>query len=240
MISEHNHEHKHHQDHHCHRQHTTESCVSMVPIFNHLDDDQMDEIMQTIKHKSYKKNEIIYMPSEESDTLYIVREGRIKLYRLSAAGKELLIGFLNPGDFTGELSLFREGHYERFAEATMDTKLCTIQRDDLQELLLKYPSISLKLLSEFSNRIEESEKQQTRYATEKVETRIALFIAESLENKDSTIFEFPMSKKDLASYLGTTPETMSRKLNELEEVGLVERISNKKLKVLDLDGLLLV
>ena len=147
---------------------------------------------------------------------------------------------MNPGEFTGELSLFREGTYERFAEVTMDTELCTINRRDLQEFLVKYPSISLKLLSEFSNRLEESEKQQTRYATEKVETRIALFIVESLENENSNMVELPMSKKDLASYLGTTPETVSRKLTELEDAGYIERLSNKQIKILDLDGLLLV
>ena len=235
MKIEHN-----HTDHHSHDGHDMKSCISMVPIFNHLDEHQMDEIMQTIRHLKYKKDEIIYMPGEESDTLYIVRSGRVKLYRLSTSGKEQVLSFLNPGEFTGELSLFREGSYERYAEAIIDTELCTIKRSDLQEFLLKYPTISLKILSEFSNRIEVSEKQQTRYATEKVETRIALFIAESLEDENATTFELPMSKKDLASYLGTTPETISRKLNELEEARLIKRVSNKEIKVLDLDGLLMV
>lgn len=229
------------QDKNNHHNHSHISlCVAQVPIFNHLEDHEMNEIMQTIKHLSFKKNEIVYRPGEESDTLYIVNRGRLKIYRLSESGKEQIISFLNPGEFTGELSLFRQGHYERFAEATMDTELCTISRKDLHEFLLKYPSISLKLLSEFSNRIEVSEKQQTRYATETVETRIALFIAESLENETSTIVELPMSKKDLASYLGTTPETISRKLTEFENAGLIKRLSNKTIKVLDLDDLLLI
>lgn len=244
MSIEHNHKNTEHcstsSKQHCHSHHDVKSCISGVPIFNHLNDDQMDEIMQTIRHINYKKNEIIYRPGEESDTLYVVREGRVKIYRLSASGKEQLISFLNPGEFTGELSLFREGQYERFAEATVDTELCTIQRQDLHEFLIKYPSISIKMLEEFSNRLEESEKQQTRYATEKVETRIALFIAESLANVEATMVELPMSKKDLASYLGTTPETVSRKLTELEEAGYIKRLSNKKIKVLDLDGLLMV
>ncbi len=220
--------------------HNLKSCVSIVPIFNHLEEDEMIEIMQKIRHINYKKGEIVYRPGEESDTLYIVNRGRLKLYRISESGKEQVIGFLNPGEFTGELSLFREGNYERFAEAIMDTQLCTLKRSDLKEFLIKYPSISLRILSELSNRIEESEKQRTRYATEKVETRIALFIAESLENEDNRLVELPMSKKDLASYLGTTPETISRKLAELEEEGYIERLSNKKIKVLDLDGLLMV
>lgn len=220
--------------------HDLQTCVASVPIFNHLEEEQMNEILQLVKHSDYKKNEYIYMAGDQSDTLYIVRRGQMKLFRISESGKEQVLAFINPGEFTGELALFREGYYERFAQATMDTQICSIARKDLEEILLKYPTISLKLLTEFSNRIESSEKQQTRYATEKVDTRIALFIAESLEDENTKIFELPMSKKDLASYLGTSPETISRKLSEFEDLGYIEKISNKKIKILDLDGLLLI
>lgn len=212
----------------------------MVPIFNHLNEEQMEKMMPRIKEAKFNKNEIIYSAGDESDTLYVVRKGRVKLYRLSASGKEQLIAFLNPGEFTGELALFREGGtYGRFAQATMDTECCTINRKDIQEFLLEHPSIAFKMLEEFSNRIETSEKQQTRYATEKVDTRIAMFILESLEEGKS-IVELPMSNKDLASYLGTTPETISRKLNEFEEAGLIKRQSNRKIKILDEDELLFI
>ena len=79
----------------------------MVPIFNHLNEEQMEKIMPRIKDAKFKKNELIYSGGDASDTLYVVRRGRIKLYRLSASGKEQLIAFLNPGEFTGELALFR-------------------------------------------------------------------------------------------------------------------------------------
>lgn len=223
------------------KQQDSRSCISLVPIFNHLKDDQMEEIKERVTQNIYKKDEIIYMTGDESDSLYIVSRGRIKLYRLSESGKEQVISFLNPGEFTGELALFREGYHENFAQATMETEICTIKRDKLQKFLLKYPSISLKLLNEFSNRLEESEKQRTRYATEKVETRIALFIAESIDiNNDTMLIELPMSKKDLASYLGTTPETISRKLTEFEEAEYIERHPNNQIKILDLDGLLMI
>lgn len=201
----------------------------------------MEKIMPRIKEAKFKKNELIYSAGDPSDTLYVVRRGRVKIYRLSASGKEQLISFLNPGDFTGELSLFRqEGSYGRFAEATMDTECCTISRKDLQEFLLDYPTISLKMLEELSNRIETSEKQQTSYATEKVDTRIAMFILEGLDSRVSNMVELPMAKKDMASYLGTTPETISRKLNEFEQAGFIKNHSNKKIEVLDEDELLFI
>ncbi|MGM8216420.1 Crp/Fnr family transcriptional regulator [Bacillaceae bacterium W0354] len=215
-------------------------CISLVPIFNHLEKEQMDEIMKTVKSLSYKKGEIIYHAGDQSDSLYIVNKGKIKIYRLSETGKEQLLRFLEPGDFTGELALFKQTTHEAYAEAIVNTKVCMIKRSDLQQFLLKYPSISLKILQEFSNRLEESEKQTTRFATEKVETRIALFLAECAEDENNLEFALPMSKKDLASYLGTTPETISRRLTDLEEQGLIEQKPHRTIKVLDLDGLLLI
>jgi len=119
--------------------------------------------------------------------------------------------------------------------------VCVMKRADLQKLLIKYPVISLKLLSEFSNRLGEAEKQTTRFATEKVETRIALFLTECVEENDLPMeFILPMSKKNLASYLGTTPETISRKLYELEEAGLIKNKAHNGIEILNLEGLLLV
>ncbi|KAF0091779.1 MAG: CRP/FNR family transcriptional regulator anaerobic regulatory protein [Fusobacteria bacterium] len=218
-----------------------ESCVAIVPIFNHLEKSQMEEIMGVTHSVAYKKGEVIYSAGDQADSLYIVNMGRVRIYRLSEAGKEQLLRILKPGDFTGELALFNETLHEAYASAMVDTSICTVKRLDLQDLLLKYPSISLKVMAEFSRRLERAERQTTRLATEKVDTRIALFLAECLEvgsmNNEITL---PMSKKDLASYLGTTPETISRKLYELETLGYIRLISNKKIQIIDLDSLLLI
>ncbi|WP_373738270.1 Crp/Fnr family transcriptional regulator, partial [Jeotgalibaca porci] len=93
--------------------------------------------------------------------------------------------------------------------------------------------------AEFSNRLEQSERQTTIVATEKVEIRLAMFLVELLE-EGSNIATLPMTKKDLASFLGTTPETISRKLGSLEDRGLIKQISNKEIAIMDVDELLLV
>lgn len=224
----------------CHH-HSHKSCVSLVPIFNHLEPEQMDEIMAAARSVLYKKGELIYQAGEQSDSLYIVNKGKIRIYRLSESGKEQLLRILNPGEFTGELALFNEGVHENFAEAMVETQVCLIKRLELQALLLKYPSISLKVLTEFSKRLEQSEKQTARFATEKVETRLALFLAECLDlDVSSTEIKLPMSKKDLASYLGTTPETISRKLTDFETAGLIKQKPRKKIEILNLDEMLLL
>lgn len=214
-------------------------CVSLVPIFNHLEAEQMNEIMQTVRSISLKKGEVMFHAGDEANALYIVNRGRVKIYHLSESGKEQLVRILNPGDFTGELALFRESEQEGYAEALINTDICMITGADFQSLLLKYPSISLRIMKELTGRLEKSEIQTTRFATEKVETRIALFLAESIEGTSMKI-ELPMSKKDLASYLGTTPETISRRLADLEADDYITQIGQREIEILDLDGLLLL
>lgn len=84
-----NHACNHHN--HAHAHDTNHSCVSLVPIFNHLENDQMDEIMATAQSVTYKKGEIIYHAGDQADSLYIVSKGKIKIYRLSESGKEQLV-----------------------------------------------------------------------------------------------------------------------------------------------------
>ncbi|MGI6527365.1 MAG: Crp/Fnr family transcriptional regulator [Caldicoprobacterales bacterium] len=241
FYNEHENSRADHCSHHIHKHLHSRACITLVPIFNHLDDDKLVEIMPTIKTARYVKGEIIYRPGQQSDSLYIVSKGRIRIYRLSESGKEQLLRILQPGDFTGELALFRQSVHESFAEAMTDTEVCMITRDDLQKFLMKYPTIAIQILTEFSNRLDESEKQAARVATERVETRIALYLSECVEDQGGSLnITLPMSRKDLASYLGTTPETISRKLTDLETQGYIRQMTGRKIQILDLDGLLIV
>lgn len=200
----------------------------------------MKEVAKTTRSISLKKGELLHSAGDASDSLYIIHRGKVKVYRLSENGKEQLIRILQPGDFAGELALFKESIHDDYAEAMEKTEICSIQRRNLQELLQSYPNISLKILSEFSSRIDQAETQMTSFATEDVETRIALYLAQQVEENKSEDYRLPMSKKDLASYLGTTPETISRKLTKFEEEGWIEQKDQRRIRVVDLDALLLI
>ncbi|MGG3688301.1 Crp/Fnr family transcriptional regulator [Caldifermentibacillus hisashii] len=224
---------------HCHNH---ASCIRIVPIFNHLDDEQMDKIAESAKKLDLKKGEMLFHAGDEDDTLYIVNSGKIRVYRLSDTGKEQLVRILNPGDFTGEWALFHPGEvHENYAEAVQDSSVCLIKQKDLQRYLTEYPQISLKIISEMSERLMNSEKQTMQVAIEKVESRILSFLADCVEKGagNSPVITLPMAKKDLASYLGTTPETISRKFTDLEKQGLIEQLPKRKIKINDLDQLLL-
>ena len=202
----------------------------------------MNYIAEKAHTKKNKKGEFLFRSQEKEDTLYIINRGKIRIYRLADSGKEQLVRILNPGDFTGEWTLFNpDAVHEEYAEAIRDTVVCMIQRKDVQDFLEQYPAISLKLLAEMSKRLESSERQTTQVALESVITRLVLFLAENVEPEmgNSPTITLPMGKKDIASYLGTTPETISRKFGELEDEGLIQQLSGKRIKIQDLDDLLL-
>src|SRR5699024_10469213 len=202
-------------------------CVSSVPIFNHLEEEQLNDVMKVVQSKTYRRGEYLFHAGSESDSLFIVNSVREKLFLL-----------LHPGDFTGELALFKATVLENHAEAMVDSNICVIKRNDLQQLLLKYPTISIKVLNEFANRLANSEKQTASFVSETVETRIALFLTDLVEDNGNKLIELPMSKKDVASYLGTTPETLSRRLTDFETKGIIKQKGQRKIEIVDEDRLL--
>ncbi len=166
----------------------------------------MNYIAEKAHTKQYQKGEFLFRSQEKEDTLYIINRGKIRIYRLADSGKEQLVRILNPGDFTGEWTLFNpDAVHEEYAEATRDTVVCMIQQKDVQDFLEQYPAISLKLLAEMSKRLESSERQTTQVAVESVITRLVLFLAENVEPEmgNSPTITLPMAKKDIASYLGS-------------------------------------
>ncbi len=215
------------------------TCLVSVPIFNHLELVELTKITDLIKSKTYKKGELIFSYGQKSDTLYIVRQGQIKTYYLSENAKEHILRILHPGDFIGELSLFLDEHNTAYAEAITQVEVCMIQKSDISELMEIYPNIGLKIILELSSRLKKSEKQSSWIATEQVEKRIALYLLEFFDQKKpQNVINLSMTKKDLASFLGTTPETLSRKFALLEDYGYISQVSNKKIVITDHEGLL--
>ncbi len=220
------------------------SCVRLVPIFNHLDDASMDMIGSKARPKVLNKGEFLYHAKDQDDSLYIVSQGKIRIYLMNESGKEQLIRIMNPGDFMGEWTIFNsEGVHEEYAEALKDTKVCMIKREDIQDLLIEHPEISMRIMGEMSNRLAKSEKQTAKVSSEMVSSRLALYLAELVEDgdqlEDEVIVDLDMSRKDIASFLGTSPESISRKFKELEDNGLIEQISSKKIRIYNLDDLIL-
>src|SRR5690625_810708 len=213
-------------------------CISKVPIFNHLEEKEMREILKQSQQMIFEKGEIIYHEADPLEYLYIVHRGRVKIYKLFESGKEQLLRILEPGEFLGELALFTEKVMDSYAEAIEKSEVCAIHRDDIQELMKTHPTIPLKILSEFSERLDETEYLVGQLSARDVETRTASYLVKLAEDTNTLNVILPMSKKDLASYLGTTQETISRRLSYFQTEGWIKQVGHRKINILDLDALL--
>ncbi|HHV39539.1 MAG TPA: Crp/Fnr family transcriptional regulator [Tepidimicrobium sp.] len=209
-------------------------CMEIVPIFNSLDYHEMMEVARIITSKKYQKGEMIYMTGDREDRIFVIHKGKVKITRLSDSGKEQVIRVLGPGDFMGELSLFTNSAMKDNAEVLEKASLCIIDGDKLKGLMMKYPTIALKVLEELSIRLEKAENLIEHLGIHNVETRIANALLDMAEGGEVML---KMSKRDLASYIGMSQETLSRKLSYFQELGLIKLIGHRRIVILDEEGL---
>lgn len=220
----------------CHCGHDRDSnCVSLVPIFHNLTEDEKWEVAQITRELTVSKGEEIYAMDDSVDSLYVIHSGLVKIYRLSDTGKEQVLRVLRPGNFFGELALFSNSPMTDFAEALEECTMCVFEGRAVRELMVKYPEISLKVLEELSRRLVRTEQLLEDISLHSVERRLAQALLD-LSGEDGEV-ELEMSKKDLASQIGMTSETLSRKLTSFQEQGLIEQVGQRKIIIKDRAGL---
>lgn len=211
------------------------TCIELVPIFSSLTFDEMMEVAGITISRTYKKGEMVYSAGDKNKMLYVIHKGKVKLTRVSASGREQVISVLGPGNFMGELSLFNDEPVTNNAEALEDTTVCIIDGDKLKEIMAKYPTIAFKVLEELSTRLKRAENLIENLGVNDVETRIVEMLLD-LADEDGKI-ELEISKRDLASYMGMSQETLSRKLSYFQDKGWIKLIGHRKIEILDEESL---
>lgn len=197
-------------------------CATLVPIFNHLDHESLVKISEITTHHHYKKGSILYSPNKTGQLVIIVK-GRAKVYQVHPSGKEILLRILEQGNFIGEETLFGVENNDTWAEVLVDSLVCMISQKDLATLLQTYPSIALALLKQYHHRLIEMEHLASTIKIESVETRLSLYLLDLSKAQKSNCVILPFYFKELANFLGTTPETLSRKISDFEKKGWIKR-----------------
>lgn len=219
----------------CPQSHRHFTCLSVVPIFQGLRDEERLEIAGAAASRQYKKGEFIYRPGDKSRTLYVLHEGRVKLSRLNAAGREQVLRVLGPGDFFGELSLFSSLPHTDSAQALGEVTMCALDGAELKELMARQPAIAFKVMDALSQRLEKADGLLEAVSLSSVTQRLAGMLLElSLGRKTVNL---PMSKGDFASQLGMSQETLSRRLAALQEEGVITLSGHRKIIIQDREAL---
>lgn len=210
-------------------------CVTLVPLFNHLELEDQKRIHQLVKHVTYEKGETIVSPYDDPQ-LVIVAKGLLKVYQLSPSGKEQLLRVVEPGGYEGENALFGVKNNNLFSESLQKTEVCVLKQSDFQKLLKDYPQLSLKLLTINAEKNAKVEEQTQFLTMERIEERLATYLLDLAKAGESSQVKIPMKMKELAGFLGTTPETLSRKLKSLEKAQLIKR-EKQTIQILDAERL---
>lgn len=211
------------------------NCIEIVPIFSNLTYEEMMEVARITTDKTYKKGEMIYMSGDKGEKLYVIHSGKVKITRITSSGKEQVIRVLGPGEFMGELSIFSPAPLMDNGEALSETIVCMIDGIKLKDLMMKHSAIAFKVMEELSKRLEKAENLIENISLQGVEKRIADTLIEMSDEKGEV--NLKMSKKDFASYIGMTQETLSRRLTIFQDMGYIEMIGHRKIVLLDLDAL---
>jgi CRP-like cAMP-binding protein len=181
-----------------------------------------------------EKGRVFYRPEETGEILFLLKQGRVQLYRISPEGKKLTIATLGPGSIFGEMSMIGQGMYNTFAEAIEECTLCVMSRNDLERILIVKPQIGLRIVETLGRRLREAEARLEDIAFKNIPARLASLLLRLHEEQGDTIEGY--THQDLAEMIGTYRETTTQTLNDFKRDGLLD-IGRKRLMLYDLEGL---
>lgn len=206
-------------------------------LFGGLSSEHLDEIEKIAVTKQYGRGESIFFEGDPGTGFYMVGTGRVKIFKTSFSGKEQILHIFGPGEPFGEVPVFHGQPFPANAMALEKTSLIFFPRKDFVEIVNSMPSLVMNMLAVLSMRLRRFATQIENLSLKEVPARLAgylLYLAEEQGNMEQV--ELQISKGQLASLLGTIPETLSRIFAKMSEEGLI-RVDGKNISLLDLKGL---
>ena len=215
----------------------TNRILAITPLFKGLSEQQLDEISAITIDRRYQRGESIFMEDDEADGFYIVAEGQVKIFKTSLEGKEQILHIYGPGNPFGEVPVFSGSRFPANALALANSRILFLPRNAFVRLIARHPSLSMNMLGELSMRLRQFTIQIENLSLKEVPSRLAsylTFLAREQENPDWVSLD--ISKGQLASLLGTIPETLSRIFAKMSAQNLI-RVEGKEIYLLDPPGL---
>lgn len=214
------------------------ACASTVPIFKALKFKELYKVNRLLQKKDYPKGTILFMQGDPANHLYIVRYGRVKLYEASKDGRQQIVRILEQGDFFGELSLFNHQPLNLNAETLESTGLCMLPKEDFKNLIRENPDMALSIMQSMSNRLAYAEKFIGELALKNIEERIVSWLMitaqkEGVKTTQGIRISVDLTRQEVAYLLGTTQETLSRKLTKLRSEGIIATKGQKTIIILN-------
>jgi len=196
--------------------------LKSCPLFERLTDDQVSQLESCAQFRSFNRGELVYLPNDPGHSVLLVTKGRVKLYHITADGKQALLGFIDPGELFGELSAFEGSEREEFAEAMEKTTVILIPRETLHSIMEQHAHVTLgvtKLIGLRRRRLERRLKSLLFRSNRERLVHLLLELVEKYgrQEKDGVHLTIKLSHQELANIIGSTRETVTVLLGELQD-----------------------
>jgi len=211
--------------------------IARIPLFEGLPSDQLEDLAMIVTDQVFRKGETIFSEGEDGNGFFVVISGRVKIFKLSAEGKEQILHFFDAGEPFGEVPVFAGQHFPAHAEAMEESRIFFFPRKSFVELIKRNPSLALNMLAVLSRRLRRFTALIDDLSLKEVPGRLAVYLLYlSDQKKGAKNLDLTITKAQLAGLLGTIPETLSRILGKLSSQGLIET-DGRRIRILNADAL---
>lgn len=198
-----------------------------------IETDRVEVLDRIVTHTQIRPGQTVFEEGDEAKYVYNVSRGHVRLFKLLQDGRRQITGFLAPGDFLG---LAARQTYAYSAEAITDADLCRFKVGELENLLEEMPPVRERLYEIANDELAAAQEQMLCLGRKTAKERVASFLISQLRHAADcgdgvAEFELPMSRSDIADYLGLTIETVSRTFTALREEGLIELPSTHRISI---------
>ena len=194
--------------------------------------DLLLDIKKLGRIQAFGKDEILFNAGDDANGFYYVQSGEVRIFRMDDQGKEVEVVRLNPGDFFGEAVVFVADKFPAFAQAVMDTKTLFFSKNTIFQHIDKDPSIARFFISLLARKCIVLNKRIETLELRTVRQRLAQFILSQYQEQKSEVIVLKMKKVELARFIGTISETLSRSLKQMQEDNLIE-VHGREIRVKD-------
>ncbi len=205
-------------------------------IFAGLSDAERWWLANSTTMVTYDSGRVFYTPKDKGEVIFILKRGRVNLFRIAPDGRKLVTAQLQHGTVFGEMAMFGQGMYGCHAEAARDCLICVLSRPDLTGLVIRNPQVALNLMQELGSRLHACELELEALAFGSVASRLAAFL---LREADAFGTVLGLTHQEIGERLGIYRETVSQTLGRFRNEGLIV-VETRRIRVLGPDRLAMV
>lgn len=206
------------------------SCLSEVDLFADLSADEIDAMDRMAPATLFGRGQLLYSQAQPINSLFIVKTGRVRVFRVAEDGKALTLAILEPGAVFGEMMLVGQRMYESYAEAIDDALICQLSTVDVERFLLADPRIAVRVARILGDRVAELEDRLTDLALRSLHARVAaalLSLTRSSAGVPGARFgrgpQLRLTHEQIAGVIGATREATSRVLSDFADRGVIRQ-----------------